>query len=865
VREIRCLVPLAAIFVSVAVSVSGASAAPTTYYIRTDGGPPDRCNGLSDAPAPPSGSGLACAWDHPFRALPPGGTPRLAGGDTLVIGVGSYMMGYGAPGAESCSADGAWDCFMPPLPSGPDAAHPTRVFGAGHASGCSSRPELWGTERANFVLNLNGSSNVEVACFEVTDHSSCVEFHSGNLPCKRDAAPWGPWASIGLTARDSHDVRLTDLNIHGLSHGGVWAGRLTDWTLDNVRIAGNGMVGWDGDIDGEDSNSGAMTFRHFTVEWNGCGETYPGGQPTGCWAQSAGGYGDGLGTGATSGNWLFEDSAFLNNTSDGLDLLYARSGSSITLRRVHAEGNAGDQIKTNGPVIIENTIAVSNCASFERQPFTHNVDPCRAGGSALFLVLRAGAEARVTNSTITGEGDVLVVAECDSLYSSCNGHERAILRNNIFIGNTEFLAPDDISALAYQETFPQGDQVFDIDYSVVRHVKNADCPGAHHTCGEAAVGLVNEGIDTFDAHLLETSPARDAGTPVGAPSVDFEGRPRDARPDIGAYEYVSGGGGGACALACSASAPAAGLVGEALAFSASVTPSGCPAGSSAVTWSFGDGATASGSAVSHAYAAAGTFSWALTATFAGATCTRSGTVTVSSTPAQAHTYTVPAVTHAPGAAGAVFRSDVAVVNRGEAAANLTLTFVPSAGNALVRSSSVAARGTRELADLLVGTFGYAPTDSPFGALTIASDQPLVVSSRTYNLTASGTLGGFLPGASASGGLTTGKVGILPQLRKSAAFRTNVAVSNLGAVPVTVRVQLRNGEGAAIGSARLLTAAAFGMVQENDIFLKSGAGDQSVAYATVEVETEGARVTAFASLIDNATNDPTLIPLVIPES
>lgn len=851
---------LAALALSVAVSARGA-----TYYVRTDGGPPDRCTGLADAPAPASGTGLPCAWDHPFRALPPGGTPRLAGGDALVVGAGSYMMGYGAPGAETCSADGAWSCFMPPLPSGPDAAHPTRLLGAGHASGCGSRPELWGTERADTVLNLVGSSNVEVACFEITDHSSCVEFHSGSLPCRRESAPYGPWASIGLTARDSHDVRLADLNIHGLSHGGVWAGRLADWTLENVRIAGNGLVGWDGDIDGEDSNSGTLAFRRLTIEWNGCGETYPGGQPTGCWAQSAGGYGDGLGTGATAGNWVFEDSAFLHNTSDGLDLLYARAGSSITLRRVHAEGNAGDQIKTNGPVTIENAIAVSNCGSFERQPFTHNVDPCRAGGSALFLVLRAGAQARVTNSTVTGEGDVLVVAECDSLYSSCNGQERAILRNNIFIGNAEFLAPDDVSALAYQETFPQGDQVFDVDYSVVRHVKNADCPGAHHTCGEAPVGLANEGIDTFDAHLLATSPARDAGTPVGAPSVDFGGRPRDAQPDIGAYEFVAGGGTAPCTLTCSASAPATGLTGEVLPFVAAATPSDCGAGTPAAVWTFGDGGSASGLSPGHAFAAPGTYWWSMSASLAGVTCTRSGTLTISAAPGPgAFVYTVPAVTHAPGSAGAAFRTDVAAVSLSDAAANLTVTFAPSGGGAVVRTAPISGRAAREFLDVLVSLFGYAADAAVFGALQVASDVPLVVSSRTYNQTANGTLGGSLPGVAAAQGLTPGRIGILPQLRKSAAFRTNVAVANLGASPVTARVQLRSAAGAPLGAARTLQAAPFGIVQENDVFSAVGVSEAAGAYATVEVLTAGGRIAAFASVIDNATNDPTLVSLVVPE-
>jgi len=352
--------------------------------------------------------------------------------------------------------------------------------------------------------------------------------------------------------------------------------------------------------------------------------------------------------------------------------------------------------------------------------------------------------------------------------------------------------------------------------------------------------------------------------PAGAPSIDFEGRPRDGRPDIGAYEYASDGGGGSCSLACSASAPAAGLVGEALSFSATVTPSGCTAGSPAVSWSFGDGATASGAAATHAYGAAGTYSWSATASLSGATCTRSGSVTVTAAPAAAFAYTVPAVTHGPGAAGAVFRSDVSVVNLANAAANLSMTFVPSSGSSLVRTVTVPARGTRELLDLLVGTFGYGQTDAPFGALTVASDQPLVVSSRTYNLTPGGTLGGYLPAAGAVGSLTAGRVGILPQLRKSATCRTNVAVANLGGVSATARIQLRNGDGAAVGLARVLTVPSYGMVQDNDIFQKSGAGDQAVAYATVEVETAGARVFAFASLIDNSTNDPTLIPVVIPQ-
>ena len=506
----------------------------TYYYVRPDGGDPDRCTGLVDASYPGSGTAQPCAWDHPFRALPPQGTPRISGGDTLIIASNRYMMGYGAPGADNCASDYPWDCYMSPVPSGPDPAHPTRILGAGWDTDCPHPPELWGTERAYMILNLTGASNVEMACLEITDHSDCVEFHSGGLACERDTYPFGPWAAAGLYAEDSANVHLHHLNIHGLANAGIRAGRLTDWAVENTRLTANGWVGWDGDIDGSDSNSGTLLFRHWTVEWNGCGQTYPGGEPTGCWAQTAGGYGDGVGTGATGGHWVIEDSAFLHNTSDGLDLLYAREeGSLIEIRRTIAEGNAGNQIKTSGPVTLENSIIIGNCGFFDSQPFTYSVDNCRALGTASPLFLRPGNQATVINNTFTSEGDCLLTAECDG---TCDGSETVLMRNNIFQGHPDFLQPFENTCLTWEGGFPHNP--FDIDYSVINDVKNDPCPGTHDTCG-VSPGLVNPSVDAFDAHLLADSPAIDAGATSGAPDCDYDGYPRDDQPDIGAYEWHS--------------------------------------------------------------------------------------------------------------------------------------------------------------------------------------------------------------------------------------------------------------------------------------------------------------------------------------
>jgi len=461
----------------------------------------------------------------------------MAGGDTLLIAAGSYAMGLGAPGAEACSSDGPWECFMAALPGGPSAARPTRLLGQGWDAGCSSPPELWGTQRADRLLNLAGSSHVQVACLELTDHSGCVEFHTGGLACERDQFPYGDWAATGLYAADSADVLLQDLNIHGLAHTGILAGRLTDWTLERVRLVANGLVGWDGDLPnennpGDDANHGTLRFRHWTVEWNGCAETWPGQQPTGCWAQEAGGYGDGIGTGETVGTWIIEDSRIRFNSSDGLDLLYARTGSSITVRRTLAEGNAGNQLKSAGPATFENNVIVGNCGFFSGKPFTFLVDHCRAAGNALSLDLRPGDQVTVTNNTLLSEGDCLLVAGCNS--GACTGSEVVTLRNNILLGAADFLQPDERSCLAWAEGMPASP--FDATHNLIDGVKDDACPGPLNLCATAP-GLASSAIDGVDAHLLPGSAAIDAALPAAAPPTDFDNLPRDATPDMGAYEW----------------------------------------------------------------------------------------------------------------------------------------------------------------------------------------------------------------------------------------------------------------------------------------------------------------------------------------
>ncbi|NIM18343.1 MAG: hypothetical protein GTO45_40705 [Candidatus Aminicenantes bacterium] len=523
----------------------------TTYYVRTDGGTATQCTGLVDAPYPGSGTNQPCAWSHPFWALNSSGNWKIQGGDTLIIAAGSYMMGYGAPNTSGwCDVDYTYECDLPPLPAGPDANHPTRILGKGWNSGCPNPPELWGTQRPWQILDLTGSSNVYIGCLEITDHSNCVEDHaSSSVECERDNYPYGNWASDGILASDASNVTLKHLDVHGLASAGIRAGRISNWTIEDVRIAGNGWVGWEGDLgDGNSSNSGTIMFNRVTIEWNGCGETYPGKQPHNCWAQTAGGYGDGLGTGTTGGHWIFQDCIFRYNTSDGLDLLYAReSGSKIDIKRTQAYGNAGNAVKVNGDSAIENCLLVGNCGFFNGKSFTYHVDNCRALGSTLVFSLRKGNTFSVVNSTIAGHGDCLLGGECDD--ASCNGSETIVVQNNIFQGYPEFENSWDRSCYFWLDQFNFYNT--QMDYNIVYDAKIADEVhlSAHDIQQDPL--LVNDSLDTFNGHLQPGSPAIDSGLVVGSlnglvPADDIDGnnRPAGSGVDRGAYEYGSSGGGG---------------------------------------------------------------------------------------------------------------------------------------------------------------------------------------------------------------------------------------------------------------------------------------------------------------------------------
>lgn len=476
------------------------TAAAGTWHVRPDGGDATQCNGRTDAPYPGRGTDQACAWSSPMIALPPQGEPRIAGGDTLLIAPGKYQIGAGAPGAEGCSDAAAPQCLMAPIPGGPSADRATRILGAGHQGRCPSPPTLWSSGGISALLRMEGSSNIEIACLELTDHSPCIVNHlhaaksrGGSVPCS-NSTPFGHWGRNGVFARDAGNVLLRDVNIHGFAANGIRAGRLRDWTLQRVRLHANGWAGWDGNLGKDDpkgsGNHGRMRFTGGEISWNGCGERYPGGQVFGCWAQRQGGYGDGLGTAKTGGTWLFEDIHVHHNTSDGLDLLYLDGTGSATLRGVRASANAGNQVKTSGPMTIEDSTLDGTCAFFTGFPGSHltDGDHCRAMGNTLSVSLTDASLATIRGNTLTGQGDCLLVTVGGGPASKVR------VENNEFVGSEDWRAARSRKPEPTCGHYAQDSRAtVSFDSNLFWNVKRGQCPpgslcGSGPRTGKAAPG-----------------------------------------------------------------------------------------------------------------------------------------------------------------------------------------------------------------------------------------------------------------------------------------------------------------------------------------------------------------------------------------
>ncbi len=212
------------------------------------------------------------------------------------------------------------------------------------------------------------------------------------------------------------------------------------------------------------------------------------------------------------------DSSATNGTIDGTVI----DGNVISGAQLALNFDAETPLQpggTSGSDVISNTQIVNNVI---RANSAKNAGIYIAGGSTT-----SSPPSRV--STVTIENDTFVNEQQGFLFAANPGAPGNLI-TDVTVRNSIFYEPS--GKPIYVSAGPQVNLAPDIlTNSLISDLGWAGTNG--NITGDP--GFVNESAG--DYHLTAGSPAVNAGTPIGAPPDDINGAPRDATPDIGAYEF----------------------------------------------------------------------------------------------------------------------------------------------------------------------------------------------------------------------------------------------------------------------------------------------------------------------------------------
>ena len=219
-----------------------------------------------------------------------------------------------------------------------------------------------------------------------------------------------------------------------------------------------------------------------------------------------------------------------------------------------------------------------------------------------------------------------------------------------------------------------------------------------------------------------------------------------------------------------------------------------------------------------------------------------------------HTVWIPIAAHTPGVGTSMWKTDLGLLNECAGSVAVEVVLHRSAGLAS-RTFTVNFREHLKLDDVVA----QLVDGNTSGSLEIRSDNPVSVTSRTYNEAPKGTFGQALPAIEVEDGLASGEGATLQHLSESSAFRTNIGVVNMGSMPAEVSIVLFDRLGEFVGSFEL-TVQAGQVVQEGAPYRGLfGRTDIDGGWAQVSA-TSGDGVWAYASVVDNGTDDPTTIAM-----
>jgi hypothetical protein len=241
---------------------------------------------------------------------------------------------------------------------------------------------------------------------------------------------------------------------------------------------------------------------------------------------------------------------------------------------------------------------------------------------------------------------------------------------------------------------------------------------------------------------------------------------------------------------------------------------------------------------------------------------------------------IPAVAHADGL-NAQFVSDIRIANTFNQQVRYRLTYTPSNTNGTQAGTqttiNVGGGTTTAMNDIVKNWFGVGALsgEGGKGVLEIRPENhagkidddarsafTTVASSRTYAKTPTGTFGQFIPAIPFARfvGRTTDQnqpnTLSLQQIAQSGQYRTNLGLVEASGQPATVRIRVFNGDGQQLGEfVENLGPAEF---KQFDQYLASKNITLTDGRMQIDVISDTGRITAYASVLDNATSDPLLV-------
>lgn len=221
------------------------------------------------------------------------------------------------------------------------------------------------------------------------------------------------------------------------------------------------------------------------------------------------------------------------------------------------------------------------------------------------------------------------------------------------------------------------------------------------------------------------------------------------------------------------------------------------------------------------------------------------------------------IVHTDGLANTRWRSDVTLFNHSSERHDVLLTFLPADKKGVPSvSAELAPHELLSIDDVVAtvfgqdGVMGQLRVESDLIRTTIAQNDEILVSSRTWTPGERGTYGQLVPGRGSSEALALGAPAVqLMQIELSESFRTNVGMAETAGSSARVRFRLLDAAGREIHRIDR-DIEPFGHVQWS--LAQSGAPPVSSGRISVEVIEGSGRVLPYATVVDNLSGDPIFV-------